>query len=82
MPKGFIINFAKNMTKNDIKKFTEKNNIDAKEEDIETVYNHIKKYCDVFFNNPIGYIKMLKGKIDDNVYYEILALYEQYRFYL
>ena len=82
MYKSFLINYAKNMPKEDLINYIEKNNILISVSDIDTVYNHIKKYYLVFFDEPIKYIKMLKGKIDDDVYYEILMLYDKYKKYL
>ena len=82
MPKNWIINYARNMTKQDMKSFIKKNNIDISEKDIDTIYNHIKKYYNVFFDNPIKYIKMLKGNISDDIYYEILKVYDNYKNYL
>lgn len=79
MQKSFIVNYAKNMSMNDVDNFVKKNNIDITVEDKITIFNHIKKYCDVFFDDPIKYIKMLKGNIDDEIYYSILELYDKYK---
>ncbi len=79
MQKNLIINYAKNMTMNDINSFVKNNNIKISEDDKLTIFNHIKKYYNVFFNDPINYIKMLKGKIDDEIYYNILTLYDRYK---
>lgn len=82
MPKNWIINYARNMTKEDMYKYIQNNNIDIKDKDIDTIYEHIKKYHNVFFDDPIKYIKMLKDKIEDDIYYDILALYDNYKNYL
>ena len=79
MQKSFIINYVKNITMDDLDNFIKKYNIDISSDDKNTVYNHIKEYCDVFFDDPIKYIKMLKNKIDDDVYYNILSLYDSYK---
>ena len=79
MYKNLIINYAKNMTIEDITKFTKNNDINITEKDKLTIYNHIKKYYDIFFNDPIKYIKMLKGNIEDDIYYNILSLYDKYK---
>ena len=80
--KSFIINYAKNLTKNDIDSFVKNNNIEISEKDKTIIYNHIKTYYKVFFNDPIKYIKMLKGKIEDDIYYQILMIYDKYKNYL
>ena len=76
MYKNLIVNYIKNMTMEDVNSFIEKNNIEISEKDKRVIFNHIKKYYNVFFNDPIKYIKMLKGSIDDNIYYEVLTLYD------
>lgn len=82
MQKFFLKNYAKNLTKNDIYHFIEKNNIKATDEEVDVIYRHIKTYYNVFFDNPIYYIKMLKGKISDDNYYQILMLFDQYKGFL
>lgn len=79
MYKNLIVNYIKNMTMEDVNSFIEKNNIEISEKDKRVIFNHIKKYYNVFFNDPIKYIKMLKGSIDDNIYYEVLTLYDKYK---
>ena len=58
--------YAKKMTKKDIENFVNNKGIIATDEEIDIVFNHIKKYNEVFFDKPIYYIKMLKGKISDD----------------
>ena len=82
MYKNLIVNYIKNMTMEDVNSFIEKNNIEISEKDKRVIFNHIKKYYNVFFNDPIKYIKMLKGSIDDNIYYEVLTLYDKYKYKL
>ena len=79
MQKNFIINYAKNLTKVDIQSFVKKNNIEVSDDDIDTIYNYIKKYYNVFLDDPIKYIKMLKNSINDDIYYQILMLYDKYK---
>lgn len=79
MQKFFIKNYAKNMTKDDIYRFINKNGISATDEEIDIVYKHIKTYYRDFFDNPVYYIKMLKGKISDENYYNVLMLFDQYK---
>lgn len=70
------------MTKEDLINFTNKNNIKATEQEINTVYNHIKTYSNEILNEPIKYIKMLKEKISEENYYQILMLFDKYKNYL
>ena len=82
MQRLFLINYAKNMTKDDIYRFIQKNGIDATSEEVDIVFNHIKTYYREFFYNPIHYIKMLKGKISDDNYYKVLMLFDEYKSFL
>ncbi len=79
MQRSFIINYAKNLTKEDVYNFVKSNNINISNEDIDTIYKHIKKDYNVFFDDPIKYIKMLKGNINDDIYYQILMIYDKYK---
>ncbi len=79
MQKSFIINYAKNLTKSDIQNFVKNNNIEISNEDIDTIYTHIKRYYNTFFDDPIKYIKMLKNSVSDDVYYQILMVYDKYK---
>lgn len=79
MQRLFLINYAKNMTKDDIYRFIQKNEINATSEEVDIVFKHIKTYYREFFDNPIYYIKMLKGKISDDNYYKILMFFDQYK---
>ena len=79
MKRNLIISYIKNMNYDDMDKFIMDNNINITENDKNIIYNHIKEYYSVFFDNPIKYIKMLKGKIEDDIYYNILMLYDQYK---
>ena len=70
------------MKKNDLEKYVKKNYIKASDKDINTVYEYMKKYCNVFFDNPIFYISKLKDNISNETYDLILSLYEEYKKYL
>lgn len=79
---NMIKNFVRNMSYGDFTKFIENKNINATEEEKKIVFEHIKKYYVVFFDNPIYYIKLLKGKISDENYYQILMVFDQYKHFL
>lgn len=67
------------MSKEDIYSYIDKNGYDATNNEVEIIYNHIKKHNTNILNNPIYYIKMLKGKISNDNYYLILELYNKYK---
>ena len=59
MYKNLIINYAKNMTMEDVNNYIKNNKINVSEKDKLTIYNHIKEYYSVFFDDPLKYIQML-----------------------
>ena len=67
------------MSFEDMEKLINEKDIHISDNDKKTVFKYIKTYYNVFFNNPIKYIKMLKGEIDDELYYNILMLYDSYK---
>lgn len=77
--KNIIINYAKNITEEDIKNFVKKNNFHITNKETTIIHNHIKTYPNELLKDPIKYIKMLKGKITDENYYNILMLFDKYR---
>ena len=79
MYKNLIINYAKNMTMEDVNNYIKNNKINVSERDKLTIYNHIKEYYSVFFDDPLKYIQMLKSNISDNTYYNILKIYDKYK---
>lgn len=79
---NIIKNYAKNMTRDDIVKFVKNNGFKVTDNEIDIIYEHIKKYYNVFFNDPFGYTKLLKGKISDENYYQILTLLDSYKQFL
>jgi len=79
MYKNLIINYAKNMTMEDVNNYIKNNKINVSEKDKLTIYNHIKEYYSVFFDDPLKYIQMLKSNISDNTYYNILKIYDKYK---
>ena len=79
MQKSLIKSYVKNMSKEDIYNFIDKNGYDATNNEVDIIYDYIKKYYNVFFDNPIYYIKKLQGKISDNNYYLILELFDKYK---
>ena len=80
--RGIILNYAKKMTRDDLVRFVNNNGFKATDEEIDIIYEHIKKYYNVFLDDPVNYIKILKGKISDDNYYNILMLFDQYKCYL
>ncbi len=79
MQKNLIKNYVKNMSKEDIYNYIDKNGYDATNKEVDIIYNHIKTYYNELLETPLPYIKMLKNKISDDNYYLILELYNKYK---
>lgn len=79
MQKNLIKNYIKNMSKEDIYNYIEKNGYDAANKEVDIIYNHIKTYYNELLETPLPYIKMLKNKISNDNYYLILELYNKYK---
>ena len=79
MQKNLIKNYIKNMSKEDIYNYIEKNCYDATNKEVDIIYNHIKTYYNELLETPLPYIKMLKDKISNDNYYLILELYNKYK---
>lgn len=79
MQKNLIKNYIKNMSKEDIYNYIEKNGYDATNKEVDIIYNHIKTYYNELLETPLPYIRMLKDKISNDNYYLILELYNKYK---
>ena len=82
MNKKILISYTKNLKKSDIKNYIKNNNYSVSENEINIIYEHIQKYYNVIFDNPIKYIKMIKEKVSDDTYYLILELFDKYKNYI
>ncbi len=80
--KNIIKNYARNIRREDIVNFVNNNGFNVSDKEIDVIYEHIQKYHDVFFDDPFGYVKVLKGKISDQNYYQILVLLDRYKNFL
>lgn len=80
--KNIIKNYARNIRREDIVNFVNNNGFNVSDKEIDVIYEHIQKYHDVFFDDPLGYVKVLKGKISDQNYYQILVLLDRYKNFL
>ena len=78
MYENLIRNYVSKMTINDIKKYASIKNINATEEEMQIVYEFIKKYYSKFNKNDMFFIeKYLKPKIRPQLYNQLLILYNE-----
>ena len=79
MNKNIIINYIKKITKEDIKKYISKENIQHTKEEIDLIYNSIKNDYNEILNNFQNYIQKIKDKLNPNLYTKIIEKYNQYK---
>ena len=77
---NLIINYIKNLNKNDILKFGLKNNINLNDKEIDYIYNTIKnKYIDLLSDNYNYIFEEGKSYIEQDKLKKIYNLYLDYR---
>ncbi len=72
-------NYVSKLTIDDVKRYASNQNIIATEEEMQIVYEFIKKYYyKVFSNDDLVFIeKNLKPKLSPNLYQYLLNLYKE-----
>ncbi len=74
-----ISEYIRRLTKEDILKFTQKENINLTEKELDIIYNHIKQdYKEFLTQNPIPILNQLKEEVTPKTYNKILELYDKY----
>ena len=77
----YLINeYVKRMTKDDIIKFSTSQGINLDDQELDTIYNYIKKYYKTFiYGNPRPILDELKTKVKPMTYNKIENLYQQFK---
>ena len=77
----YLINeYIKRLTKEDIIKFSESQGISLDDNEINTIYEYIKKYYKTFiYGNPRPILDELKQKVKPMTYNKIETLYSQFK---
>lgn len=71
-----------NLTKQDIIKFSKKENVSLTEIELNIIYNYIKKdWLIIVKNDPTPIFNDLKTKLQPNTYNKIIELYNKYKSY-
>ena len=82
MNKLIIYKYIDRIRKIDIMNYGIKEGIELNDEEINLIYFYIKnRYMD-FFNNPDDIFREIEGNVRDNVYSEIIELYNKYKRYI
>ena len=80
--KELIKNYINNLSINDIKNYADKNNIIYTNKELLIVYDFIKEYHIDILNNNTEVFNILKNKISNNLYSNLLDLYNTYKKYI
>ena len=80
MNKQVILDYLKDLKKEDIISYTKKQNIIITNNDIDTIYDYIKNNPNKIINNLDYSIKEIKSKVSINGYNVILEMYNKYKF--
>lgn len=80
MKKSLIISYIKNITKEDIFKFSIKQNIILNKKDLDIIYTSIKNDYEVILSNDFyDYLKKKKQYLQEQTYNKILELSNKYK---
>lgn len=77
MYRNLIKNYINNLSINDIYNYCNKENINISEHDAKVIYNYIKTYNIDILYNPLFYLEDIKGKVNDNIYINLVNIYEK-----
>lgn len=77
---NLIEDYVRKLTKDDIVRFSLKQGITLNNEEVNYIYNYIKKeYKTIIFGNPKDILKELKDKVREFTYNKTVALYAKYQ---
>ena len=79
MNKALILNYLKNINKDDIINFSIKQGIYLDNKDFDIIYDYIKNKSNDIIDNPVKIINEIKDKVSNKVYDKIIILYEKYK---
>ena len=78
MKEKIIKSYIKQITKDDIKMYAKKNNINLDNNELDLIYNNIKNNYDEILNNPTKVLSDNKNKLNPNTYNKLYELYTIY----
>ena len=77
MYQNLIKSYINNLSINDVYNYCNKENISISEVDAKIIYNYIKTYGIDILRNPLFYLEDIKGKVDNNIYLNLVSIYEK-----
>ena len=78
MMEKMINSYVNKLTKNDIIKFADRNNITLTNDEIDIIFNTIKKDWQDLLHNPNKVFNNIKSKVSLNTYNNIIYFYDLY----
>lgn len=79
MNRLLIYEYINRLRREDIVKFCVIKGIDASDNEIDVVYNYIKRDYKRFFNNPETVLSEIKNEVSNNTFNIIMELYNKYK---
>lgn len=79
MHKFFISQYISRLTKEDVKRFALKNNINLNDQELDIIYQSLKEHWEtVLYGNPKPLFERLKTTLSAESYQKGITLYEYY----
>lgn len=82
MNKQFIINYIKQVKKEDIAFFALNQGLNVSNKELDLIYYYIKNEYERFFNNPKEIFEEVYDKLAPDNYQKLIYLYNKYRFFI
>lgn len=79
MNRLIIYEYINRLKKIDIINFCNSKGIMVNDHDLDIVYSYIKNDYKRFFNNPMGVLEEINGKVSDYTFNVIMKLYDKYK---
>lgn len=79
MHKLIILKYMEKLTKDDIRKYAQSQDTTLDDNELDLIYNYIKKYPKRILNEPLDVIDEIKDDLSNDVYQKLLELYQKYK---
>lgn len=79
MHKLIILKYMEKITKDDIRKYAQSQDTTLDDNELDLIYNYIKKYPKRILNEPLDVIDEIKDDLSNDVYQKLLELYQKYK---
>lgn len=79
MHKLIILKYMEKLTKDDIRKYAQSQDTILDDNELDLIYNYIKKYPKRILNEPLDVIDEIKDDLSNDVYQKLLELYQKYK---